>query len=61
MDQHGHRARPLCVARVVLLGARLARYHGVDRLQVRRVGDQRNVHLRRVACCYRAVVVLIIF
>jgi len=46
VDEDGHGARPLRVARVVLLGARLSGDHRVDRLQVRRVGHQRDVHLR---------------
>jgi len=38
VQQDGHVARAVHVARVELLGARLADDHGVHRLQMRRVG-----------------------
>ena len=58
-DAHGPRAA--LVVGVVLLGARLALHHGVDGLEVRGVGDQRQVHLLavvRLAVHRRAEVVL---
>ena len=43
MEQYGHDARPLVVPHVVLLGAHLALDDGVDRLEVRGVGDERDL------------------
>mmetsp|Transcript_57860 Transcript_57860/g.125613 ORF Transcript_57860/g.125613 Transcript_57860/m.125613 type:complete len:274 (-) Transcript_57860:871-1692(-) len=45
VDQYRHRVRALGVARVVLLRAAFAFDNGVDGLEVRRVGHERDVHL----------------
>ncbi len=44
MDQQRQNGGALLVAALVLLGARLAQHHGIDDLQVRRVGGEREVN-----------------
>ena len=48
VHQDRHDLAALGVAALVLLGARLAQHHGIDRLEMRRIGRQRDVDGRAV-------------